>query len=385
MRIQQTQKLEDRRLKALVRVFEVEAHSLEKMLGVAVREAATLSESPIGYIYYPEEGDRFTMHGWSKDLVGGEDLPEATTTHGLAKPPIWDQIVKKAAPIVVNHLEAATSADGAGSGAPLGRFMAIPVVSRGKTVAVVGVANKPFDYADSDVSQLAQTMDVVWRIAERQRAEDELRILAQTLESRVGERTAEYERANAELGAANAELATANAQLQKLLREQEGLQAELAYRALHDPLTGLANRAKFQQRLEYASRVGERGVGVLWIDLDHFKEVNDIFGHAVGDEMLVAVADRLRDVVRERDDVARMGGDEFAIVLPNVIESEAQMVGERVLTVLTDRDSFRLQVRASVGVSWQPPGAEDWTTLLRHADQAMYRAKASGGGIAISY
>jgi diguanylate cyclase (GGDEF)-like protein len=124
-------------------------------------------------------------------------------------------------------------------------------------------------------------------------------------------------------------------------------------------------------------------VGVLWIDLDHFKEVNDIFGHDVGDEMLMAVADRLRETVRETDDIARMGGDEFAVVLPNIIESEAQMVGERVVAALSDRDAFRLQVGVSVGVGWQRDGAGDGRSLVRRADQAMYRAKAAGGGQSI--
>jgi diguanylate cyclase (GGDEF)-like protein len=141
----------------------------------------------------------------------------------------------------------------------------------------------------------------------------------------------------------------------------------------------------FQERLDQAFRSSERGVAVIWIDLDHFKEVNDIFGHEVGDEMLLAVADLLRDVVRETDDIARMGGDEFAIVLPNVIESEAQLVADRILTALTDRDAFRLQVGASLGIGWQRNAGGDGRGLIRRADQAMYRAKAAGGGIALAY
>ncbi len=180
-----------------------------------------------------------------------------------------------------------------------------------------------------------------------------------------------------------AELSAVNAALQKILADQETLQAELAYRALHDPLTGLANRAMFQERLDYAFRVSKRGVAVVWMDLDRFKEVNDIFGHEVGDEMLVAVADRLRDVLRESDDIARLGGDEFAVVLPNVVESEAQMIGERILQALTNRDAFRLQVGASLGVAWQPSTDSDRASLVRRADEAMYRAKALGGGVSV--
>jgi diguanylate cyclase (GGDEF)-like protein len=263
--------------------------------------------------------------------------------------------------------------------------MTIPVISRGEVVAVVGVANKTEPYTDTDVRQLTQIMDVVWKIADRQQADEELHRFAEQLETRVEERTREFERAHAELEAANAGIAAANEELQKLIREQERLHSELADRALHDPLTGLANRTMFQERLDQAFRSSERGVAVIWIDLDHFKEVNDIFGHEVGDEMLLAVADLLRDVVRETDDIARMGGDEFAIVLPNVIESEAQLVADRILTALTDRDAFRLQVGASLGIGWQRNAGGDGRGLIRRADQAMYRAKAAGGGIALAY
>jgi diguanylate cyclase (GGDEF)-like protein len=263
--------------------------------------------------------------------------------------------------------------------------MTIPVISRDQVVAVVGVANKAEPYTDTDVRQLTQIMDVVWKIADRQQTDGELRRFAEQLETRVEERTREFERANAELEAANVEIAAANQELQTLLREQERLQFELAYRALHDPLTGLANRSMFQERLDHAFQVSERGVAVLWIDLDRFKEVNDIFGHEVGDEMLVAVADRLRDVVRDTDDIARIGGDEFAVVLPNVVESEAQMVADRVLAALTDKNAFRLQMQASIGVGWQRSVTGDGRVLIRHADQAMYRAKAAGGNRSLNY
>jgi diguanylate cyclase (GGDEF)-like protein len=163
-----------------------------------------------------------------------------------------------------------------------------------------------------------------------------LRRLVEGLQGTVEERTAELERTHDEYERAHAELEAVNDELQKLLREQERLQAELAYRALHDPLTGLANRSMFGERLDQAFKVGGRGAAVLWIDLDDFKAINDIFGHEVGDELLIAVADRLREIVRETDDIARMGGDEFAIVLPNVAQNEARMVGQRVLDALIE-------------------------------------------------
>jgi diguanylate cyclase (GGDEF)-like protein/PAS domain S-box-containing protein len=386
VRGQELQRIEERRLRALVRLSELENRSLPELMDATLDEVVALSDSVFGYIYYyNEETEQFTLHAWSKEVMESCSIPNPQRSYGLSETGIWGEAVRQGRPIVVNEFAAPDPLKrGYPEGhAPLTRFMTIPVLSRGRIVAVVGVANKDTDYTDTDVSQLSQMMDVVWKIAERQRAEDELRHLAEELEVRVQERTREFEQANAELEAANMEIGAANAELQNLLREQERMQDELAYRALHDPLTRLANRTMFQQRLTHAFRVSRRGVAVLWLDLDHFKDVNDAFGHDVGDEMLVAVADRLREVIRETDDIARVGGDEFAVVLPNVVESEAQMVAERVLTALTDRAAFRLQVSASVGVGWQRRASGDGKILIRLADQAMYRAKASGGGTAV--
>jgi diguanylate cyclase (GGDEF)-like protein/PAS domain S-box-containing protein len=377
---EEAQLAEERRLRSLLRISEVECASVPELLNVTLAEVVALSESAFGYIYaYDELTAEYTLHSWSRDSDQASQIADPKWTYELARSGIWDEVEAQRKPIVVNGPQSGDGSSG-GAAAPVARFMTIPVISHDEIVAVVGVANKTEPYTDTDVRQLAQIMDVVWKIAERQQADERMRQFAEQLESRVEQRTREYELAHAELEAANTEIAAANQELQNLLSEQERLQSELAYRALHDPLTGLANRTMFQERLDYAFRVSERGVGVLWIDLDHFKEVNDIFGHDVGDEMLVAVADRLREVVRETDDLARMGGDEFAVVLPNISEIEARTVGERVLFALSDRDAFRLQVGVSVGVGWQRNAVGDGRSLVRRADQAMYRAKAAGGG-----
>jgi len=383
-RAEEAQLAEERRLRSLLRISEVECDSVPELLNVTLAEVVALSDSDFGYIYaYDETKGVFTLHSWSRDASEATEIGDPKWTYELAKSGIWAEVESQRQPIVVNELEMPDQVDeeDAADVAPVQRFMTIPVISHDQIVAVVGVANKPEPYTDTDVRQLTQIMDVVWKIADRQQAEETLREFADQLEARVELRTREFERAHAELEAANLEIATANQELQKLLREQERLQSELAYRALHDPLTGLANRTMFQERLDQAFLVSERGVAVLWIDLDHFKEVNDIFGHEVGDEILIAVADRLREVVRETDDIARMGGDEYAVVLPDVGESEAHLVAERVLAALTDRDAFRLQVGVSVGVGWQRNVSGDGRVLIRRADQAMYKAKASGGGM----
>jgi diguanylate cyclase (GGDEF)-like protein len=376
-------RLGEARLEVLFELSQLDVHSVTELLDALLDGIVRLTASKYGYIFfYDEATELFTLHAWSKGVMPDCAIKDPQSVYALAGMGLWGEVVRQRRSIVVNDFIAPNPLK---KGLPPGhtrliRFMSVPVFKRDAIVAVAGVANKSIDYTDADLAQLGQVMDGSWRIVERQAAEDELRRLARELERRAEDRTRELEAANRELEAVNQELAAANATLHGILGEQESLQAELAYRALHDPLTGLANRTMFQERLDYAFRTSQRGVAVLWIDLDRFKEVNDIFGHDVGDEMLVAVADRLRDVLRESDDIARLGGDEFAVVLPNVVESEAQMIGERILRALVNRDAFRLQVGASLGVAWQSPGERDRSSLMRRADEAMYRAKAMGGG-----
>ena len=150
---------------------------------------------------------------------------------------------------------------------------------------------------------------------------------------------------------------------------------ELRRQALHDPLTGLANRVLFEDRLETALRAAERSVdpcGVLLIDLDGFKEINDTRGHAAGDAVLRTVADRMTRVLRAQDTAARIGGDEFAVVLPNTDTDGASRAARRIVKALP--------VGASIGIAVFPDNGVTGEELLAHADQAMYRAKENGGG-----
>ncbi len=156
-------------------------------------------------------------------------------------------------------------------------------------------------------------------------------------------------------------------------------------RAQHDELTGLPNRTLFadlaRDAVVSARRRAGGGVAVLLADLDRFKQVNDALGHHIGDQLLVAVGERLRDWVREGDTVARLGGDEFAVLLPEARGvDEAREVADRLLTVLRAPflvDGIVLEMGASVGIACYPDHGKDATRLLQCADVAMYTAKVA--------
>jgi diguanylate cyclase (GGDEF)-like protein/PAS domain S-box-containing protein len=167
--------------------------------------------------------------------------------------------------------------------------------------------------------------------------------------------------------------------------ERKALEEQLRHQAFHDPLSGLPNRALFMDRLEHAlTRANRRGgrVAVLFTDLDNFKVINDSLGHKAGDQLLVAVAERLKACLRPWDTAARFGGDEFTILVEDVASvGEAVRIAERIADImqlpfaLEDQEVF---ATASTGIALNSPTQERPADLLRHADLAMYRAKHRG-------
>lgn len=169
------------------------------------------------------------------------------------------------------------------------------------------------------------------------------------------------------------------------LTEIKASEERVRHMALHDHLTGLPNRQLFLDRLDQALRRAKRGgvnVALLYIDLDHFKGLNDAYGHAHGDRVLVETGLRLRACVRESDTVARLGGDEFVVVLPDLVQvDDALPVASKIQQSLFDPETGggRLFLGASVGLACYPEHGLDQDTLLARADAAMYEAKRAGG------
>jgi diguanylate cyclase (GGDEF)-like protein/PAS domain S-box-containing protein len=166
--------------------------------------------------------------------------------------------------------------------------------------------------------------------------------------------------------------------------ERRAYQDALTYEATHDRLTELPNRAQFLQMLGRAEEraIGEgRSLAVLFVDIDHFKVVNDSLGHGVGDALLVAVARRLVGAVRASDPVARLGGDEFVVVCEGVDLAGAKMVAQHVLAACAapfEIAGRELRITASVGIAFAEHANESAEVILRNADIAMYEAKSAG-------
>jgi diguanylate cyclase (GGDEF)-like protein len=169
------------------------------------------------------------------------------------------------------------------------------------------------------------------------------------------------------------------------LTQRKATERAIAHLALHDPVTGLANRRLLFDRVQHALSRANRHAGrvaVLYCDIDHFKQINDTFGHRAGDLVLQDVARRLQSVMREDDTIARVGGDEFVVVFEELSDAtEATRIAERARVAMSlpvEVDGQELQVTASIGLSLSGRPGEDVDSLLRRADDAMYVAKGNG-------
>ncbi|MEA3420002.1 MAG: EAL domain-containing protein [Campylobacterota bacterium] len=168
----------------------------------------------------------------------------------------------------------------------------------------------------------------------------------------------------------------------EMLEEQKAVFEHLAH---HDTLTSLPNRILFRDRLEHAINIAKRHskkLAVLFMDLDHFKEINDSLGHQLGDEVLQIIAERLRKELRGSDSIARLGGDEFTVLIEDLKDdSEIGKVAQKLIQAVKEPiivKSHKLYLTVSIGISIYPDDGEDAETLLKNADAAMYSAKRSG-------
>lgn len=216
------------------------------------------------------------------------------------------------------------------------------------------------------ISDLNDEIDV------REKVQNELEDNKRQLEKKVEERTRD--------------LMEINTNLERVIEKKEQAEQSLQYLAYHDELTGLPNRNLLLDRINHsidsASR-NEQQVGVLFLDLDRFKAINDSLGHIIGDKLIIEVSKRLLATLRKEDTISRNGGDEFVVVIEHLLSSnEAVGISQKIIDKLTrifDIDSHKIHIGASIGISIYPNDGLSALELLRNADTAMFNAKTAGG------
>jgi diguanylate cyclase (GGDEF)-like protein len=190
---------------------------------------------------------------------------------------------------------------------------------------------------------------------------------------------------NSKLRQANEHLIVASVQLQIMAEGLARSEATMSHLAMHDFLTDLPNRVQFDDRVGQAIALAKRHdakLAVLFLDLDRFKSVNDSLGHAIGDQLLQLVAQRLKGAIRGSDTASRHGGDEFVLLLVEVGQEEALALKTEemhdIITAAYHIEGNDLHIGATIGISIFPEDGEDTSTLIRNADIAMYYAKENG-------
>jgi diguanylate cyclase (GGDEF)-like protein/PAS domain S-box-containing protein len=317
-------------------------HPVEQLMQKALDEIEELTGSLIGFYHFVEDDQNsLSLQAWSTRTLEVFCVAQGKGMHyPISEAGVWVDCVREKKPVIHNDYASLPHRKGMPEGhAQVIREVVVPTLRGGRVVSVLGVGNKPAEYDERDVELVAYIADLVWSIVEQKRADDEIRLL--------------------------------NSQLERL--------------AMTDELTGLTNRRSFF--LEGAKEIKNAQLlltpfSLLMLDLDEFKTVNDRHGHEIGDKMLQCVASTLLENIRKIDMLARLGGEEFCVLLPNTDSADAVHLAERLRLAVAGAclpvDGHNVAVTASIGVASYHQGIEELNDLLRDADAAMYAAKNQG-------
>jgi diguanylate cyclase (GGDEF)-like protein len=335
---------------------------LDPLLEYAINIALKLFNGEYGYLVLLRKDNSLDFR-IRQDKRGKElEEPEEQISHT-----IFEEVIKNNKSLVVANACTDPNFQNAESVAKLRlcSVMCVPLISRGKTLGAIYIENRSEEnlFSEEDLKTLEH-------FAAQAAVSIENAILNDELETRVEERTSE--------------LARINKLLRDEIEERKRVEKRLHQLATTDPLTGALNRRHFfnlaEQEFDRSQRY-DRQIAIILLDVDHFKEINDNYGHIAGDQLLQTVSERFVNNLRQMDLFGRYGGDEFVILLPETELEQAKLAAERLHQVVTEdivntsRGSIPLQL--SLGVA-SLSNKDDMEKLLIKADQALYTAKEAG-------
>lgn len=299
--------------------------SKQEQLEYALHEALDITGSQYGYIFlYDELRDELTLNSWTIGVMESCGVNDAQMKYRLDQTGLWGEVIRQRKPIIFNNFEAPNPMKKGypGGHIHLKNFMSIPVILGEKIVATVGLGNKNSGFDDNDVYELSMLMNGIFLAVEKEKAFEEIK-----------------------------------------------------YLSYHDHLTGIYNRRYFDLMLKELNSEKNMPLTVVMADVNGLKLVNDSFGHTEGDKLLQKAAEIITEGCRKKDIIARIGGDEFGIILPNTDEKEAKAIVKRIKKMQSTVIIKQLALSLSFGFAVKIEVNSDMGGILSEAENLMYRNK----------
>lgn len=322
-------------IQARLRLMEISLnHSLEDILTATLDEAEQLTNSEIGFYYFLHDDQRtLSLQACSTRTAKICNVSQINgTPYDLENAGVWADCVRRAEPVIHNDYESLPHRRGQPPGHPhILRELVLPVFKEDSIVALLGVGNKRIDYTHADIETVSLLANLAWDIVERK-------------------------------------------QMEKKLKEM----------SIYDSLTGLYNRNFFEEEMKRLSDGRYNPLGIIVCDMDGLKFVNDTLGHEAGDDILINAADILRNNFRASDIIARIGGDEFVVLLTDTPPQVMEKIMGKIRQAVQEYNDLepKVPLSLSMGYAFEEEGAVDMHALFREADNRMYREKIQREGSA---